>query len=96
MKTKLFLGLTLATMIFGGSVFAAAKPTITQEEAQTIALKRVNGGDVEKAETVKKHNKSIYSFFIKDSNGIMSHVLVNEKGKIIRVADESPETAKVK
>lgn len=95
MKTKLFLGLILATLVFGGSVFAAVKPPISLEQAQEIALKRANG-EVEKADTVEKHNKPIYSFFIKESGDITTHVLVNEKGKIIRVADETPETAKIK
>lgn len=96
MKTKLFLGLTLATLIFSGNLFAAVKPAITFEQAQEIALKRIKGGEVEKSDTVQKHNKPVYSFFIKDSDGIMTHILVNEKGKIIRLADETPDSATVK
>ena len=75
---------------FWRKCFAASKRPITLEQAQKIALKRINGGDVE------KHNKPVYSFFIKESDGVMTHILVNEKGKIVRFVDETPETAKIK
>ncbi len=95
MKTKLFIGLILATLAFGGNIFAATKPKITMEQAQAIALKRVNG-EIEQAATVGKNSKPLYSFFIKESDGITAHVLVNDKGQIKRVADETPATAKIK
>ena len=95
MKTKLFLGLMLAATVFSGSIFAAPKPKITMERAQEIALRRVSG-EVEKSDTVTKHNKATYSFFIKKSNGVTAHVLVNDKGKIKRIADEKPSKSKIK
>ncbi len=95
MKTKLFIGLALVTLIFAGNIFAGTKTKITMEEAQTIALKRVSG-EVEQSDTVNKHHKPVYSIFIKESDGITAHVLVNDKGKIKRIADETPENAKVK
>jgi len=95
MKTKLFLGLILVTTVLSANIFAAPKSKITMEEAQEIALKRVSG-EVEQADTVKRHNKPVYSIFIKKSDGITEHVLVNDKGKIKRLADETPATAKVK
>lgn len=95
MKTKLFLGLIFATMVFSGNIFAAPRSKITMEQAQEIALKRING-EVEQADMVKRHNKPVYSFFIKESDGVTAHVLVNDKGKIKRVADETPSTAKIK
>jgi uncharacterized membrane protein YkoI len=95
MKTKLLIGLILATSVFGGNIFAAAKPKITIEQAQEIALKKVSG-EVEQSDTVGKRNKPVYSFFIKESDGVTAHVLVSEKGKIKRIADETPATAKIK
>ena len=95
MKMKLFLGLALAAFVFGGNVFAASNRKITLERAQEIALQRV-GGEVERADMVKRHNKSTYSFFIKKSDGVTAHVLVSEKGRIKRVADETPATAKIR
>ena len=95
MKTKLFLGLALAATVCGGNVFAASNRKITMERAQEIALKRV-AGEVEQADTVTKHGKQTYSFFIKEQNGVTTHVLVSEKGKIKRVADETPAAAKIK
>jgi len=95
MKTKLFLGLIFATMVFSGNIFAAPRSKITMEQAQEIALKRING-EVEQADMVKRHNKPVYSFFIKESDGVTAHILVNDKGKIKRVADETPSTAKIK
>lgn len=95
MKTKLFLGLTLATMILSAGIFAAPKSKITIEQAQAIALKRVSG-EVELADMVTRHNKPLYSIFIKESDGVTAHVLVDDKGKIKRVADETPATAKIK
>jgi len=95
MKTKLFLGLIFATMVFSGNIFAAPKSKITMEQAQEIALKRING-EVEQADMVNRRNKPVYSFFIKESDGVTAHVLVNDKGKITRVADETPSTAKIK
>ena len=94
MKTKLLIGLILTTLIFAGNIFAGTKTQITQAQAQKIALKRVNG-EVERSETIEKHNKPLYSFFIKDAEGVTTHVLVSEKGKIKRIADETPATAKV-
>ena len=38
MKTKLFIGLTLATLVFGGNIFAATKPKITMEQAQAVLV----------------------------------------------------------
>jgi len=95
MKTKLFLGLALSTIVLGGSVLAAPKSKITMEQAQEIALKRVSG-EVEQADAVKRHKRETYSFFIKQSDGVTAHVLVSEKGKIKRLADETPATAKIK
>jgi uncharacterized membrane protein YkoI len=95
MKTKLFLGLMLATMVFSGNIFAAPKTKVTMERAQEIALRRVSG-EVEQSDTIKRHNKPTYSFFIKKSDGITTHVLVSEKGKIKRITDETPSTAKIK
>ena len=95
MKTKLFLGLTLAAFVLSGNILAARKAKITLEQAQEIALKRVRG-DVEQADTVKRHNREVYSFFIKKSNGATAHVLVSDKGRIKRIADETPATAKIK
>lgn len=95
MKTKLFLSLILAMLLCGANVFAATKAKITMEEAQGIALKRVSG-DVEQTDTVMRHKKPLYSVFIKKSDGVTAHVLVNDKGKIKRVADETPATAKIK
>ena len=95
MKTKLFLGFALAAMILSANVFAAPKSKITMEQAQEIALKRVSG-EVEQSDTVKRHNKPLYSIFIKESDGVTAHVLVNDKGKIKRIADETPATAKIK
>lgn len=83
-----------ATM-FSASVFAAPKSKITMERAQEIALKRVKG-EVKQADMVKRHNKPVYSFFIKEPDGVTAHVLVSEKGKIKRIADETPATAKIK
>ena len=65
------------------------------ERAQEIALKRING-EVQQADTVTKHSKQTYSFFIKKPDGVTTHVLVSEKGKIKRVADEMPAAAKIK
>jgi uncharacterized membrane protein YkoI len=95
MKAKLFIGLTLATLVFAGNIFAGTKPKITMQQAQEIALKRVSG-EVELSDTVTKHKKPVYSFFIKESDGVTAHVLVNDKGKVKRVADETPENAKIK
>ena len=95
MKTKLFLVLILATALLSTNVFAAPKSKITMAQAQEIALKRV-GGEVEQADTVTRHKKEIYSFFIKKPNGATMHVLVSEKGKIKRVAEETPAAAKIK
>ena len=95
MKMKLFLGLTLATMVLSGNIFAAAKSKITMEQAQEIALRRVSG-EVELSDTIEKHKKPVYSFFIKESDGVTTHILVNDKGKIKRIAAETPETAKIK
>ena len=95
MKSKLFLGFALAAMILSANVFAVPKSKITMEQAQEIALKRVSG-EVELADTVKRHKKPVYSFFIKKSDGGTAHVLVNENGKIKRIADETPATAKIK
>jgi uncharacterized membrane protein YkoI len=95
MKTKLFLGFMLAATIFGGSVLAAPRSKITMERAEEIALKRVSG-EIERADTVTRHNRPTYSFFIKKSDGVTTHVLVNEKGRIKRLADETPATAKVR
>jgi len=95
MKTKLFLGLMLAATVFSANIFAAPKPKITMEQAQEIALRRVSG-EVEQSDMVKRHNKPTYSFFIKKSNGVTAHVLVNDRGKIKRIADENPSTAKIK
>jgi uncharacterized membrane protein YkoI len=85
----------LAATVLSGSIFAAPKSKITIEQAQEIALKRVNG-EVEQSDTVKKHNKPVYSFFIRESDGVTAHVLVSEKGKIKRLADETPAAAKIK
>jgi len=82
-------------MVFSANVFAAARPKITMEQAQQIALKRVSG-EIEQAETVNQHKKAVYSIFIKESDGVTAHILVNDKGKIKRVADETPATAKIK
>ena len=82
-------------MVLSGNIFAAVKPKVTMEQAQEIALKRISG-EVEQSDMVKKHNKPTYSFFIKKSDGVTAHVLVNEKGKIKRIADETPATAKIK
>lgn len=95
MKTKLFLSLALATLVFGGNIFAASKNKVTLEEAQAIALKRANG-EVIQANTIDKKNKTLYSFFIKEPSGLTTHIVVNEKGKIKSFVDETPETAKVK
>jgi uncharacterized membrane protein YkoI len=95
MKTKLFLSLALAAA-GGGNVFAAPARKITMERAQEIALQRV-GGEVEQAAMVKRrYHKPAYSIFIKKSNGVTAHVLVSEKGRIKRVADETTATAKIK
>ena len=93
MKTKLFLGLTLAMMIFAGNIFAAPKPKITMEQAREIALKRV-GGEIEESDTVKKHNKSYYSFTVRKTNGVTTQVLVSEKGKIEQIKNEKPVKGK--
>ena len=95
MKTKLFLGLMLAATVFSANIFAAPKTKVSMERAQEIALRRVSG-EVEKSDTITKHNKATYSFFIKKSNGITTHVLVSEKGKIKRVSDEKPSKSKIK
>ena len=95
MKTKLFLGFTLAATVFSANIFAAPKSKISMEQAQEIALRRV-GGEVAQADTVERHKKPVYSFFIMKSSGVTAHVLVSEKGKIKRVADETPATAKIK
>ena len=89
----------LAATVFSGSIFAAPKSKmksrITMEEAQEIALKRVSG-EIEQSDTITRHNKPTYSFFIKESNGVTAHVLVTEKGKIKHVRDETPSMAKIK
>jgi uncharacterized membrane protein YkoI len=96
MKTKLFLGFSLATLVLSGSVLAAPKPKVTMDQAQAIALKRVGGGEIIQADTIEKHHNTIYSFFIKENGDVTAHLLVNDKGKIKRFVDETPETAKVK
>lgn len=95
MKTKLFLGSMLAAIIFSANIFAAPKPKITMEKAQEIALKKVKG-DVEQADTVTYHRKPLYSIFIKRSNGVTTHVLVTENGKVKSMRDETPAKAKIK
>jgi len=95
MKTKLFLSLAFAATVLSGSILAAPGPKITRERAQEIALKRVSG-EVEQADTVTRHKKPVYSFFIRTAGGATSHVLVSERGKIKRLADETPATAKIK
>lgn len=100
MKTKLFVVLTLAATVFAGNIFAAPrskmpKSRITMEQAQEIALRRVSG-EVEKSDTIKRRKKEFYSFFIKESNGVTAHVLVNDRGKIKRVTDETPARARIK
>ena len=82
-------------LILSANLLAAPKSKVTMQQAEEIALKRVGGG-VEQADTIEKHNKSVYSFFIRESDGVTAHVLIDEKGKIKRVADETPSTAKVK
>jgi uncharacterized membrane protein YkoI len=95
MKTKLFLSLALAVVVCASGVFAAPKSRVSMEQAQAIALKRVSG-EVEQADTVQRHKKSLYSIFIKRANGVTAHVLVNERGKIKSVRNETPATAKIK
>lgn len=96
MKAKLFLGLTLAAFLFGGNVYAAAKTRkISIERAEEIALKRVSG-EIEQADAVMRHRRQTYSIFIKRPDGVTAHVLVSEKGRIKRVMDETPATAKIK
>lgn len=95
MKTKLFLGLILATTVLSGNIFAAPKSKITMEQAQEIALKRISG-EVEQSDTIKWHKKPVYSIFIKESNGVTAHVFVSEKGKIKRFVAETPSMAKTK
>ena len=85
----------LAATVFSANIFAAPKPKITMERAQEIALKRVSG-EVEKSDMITKHNKATYSFFIRKSNGVTAHVLVNDRGKIKRIADEKPSKSKIK
>ncbi|HEY8561239.1 MAG TPA: PepSY domain-containing protein [Pyrinomonadaceae bacterium] len=95
MKTKLFLSLTLAAIGMSGDIHAAPNRKVTVERAREIALGRV-GGEIERADTVTRHKKPVYSFFIRKSDGGTAHVLVSEKGRIKRVADETPATAKIK
>lgn len=95
MKSKLFIGLFVGTVLLGVNVFAAAKPPMTLQQAEQVALSKVNG-EIEKEDAVEKNNKTTYSFFIKRSGDVVTHILVNEKGKIVRIADETPEMAKVK
>ena len=95
MKSKLFLGLTFGAILLGGNIFAATKSALTIQEAEKIALGKAKG-EIEKEDAVEKGKKVTYSFFIKGEGDVVTHVLVNEKGKVIRVADETPEMAKVK
>ena len=95
MKSKLFISLFVGTILLGGNIFATAKPLLTLQQAEQVALSKVNG-EIEKEDAVEKHNKTIFSFFIKRSGDVVTHILVNEKGKIVRIADETPEMAKVK
>lgn len=84
MKIKLYSGAILTIMLIGGNILAAertAKPPVTMEEAQAIAVKRIPG-EVESSQMIKKD----YSFEINHA-GIRTNVIVNHKGKIKKLVD---------
>lgn len=77
MKSKIILGAILSIILAGGSVFAAGKPKITMEEAQSTALKRIPGV-VENSMQKKKG----FLVEILGDDGIKRDVTLNEHGKI--------------
>ncbi len=88
----------MAVVLLGGSVLANSdkKPKISLEEAQSIALKRING-TVEQSNLITHHGKERYSVFVLESDGITAHELINARnGKVIWVKDELPEAANIK
>lgn len=98
MNSKLLLGTLAATVFLSGGVMAktAAKPKITLEQAQTVALKRING-TIEQADAVTERGKERYSIFVQQPNGVTTHEIISaKKGKILRLAVETPATAKIK
>ena len=70
-----------------------AQATITPDSARTVALRRVPGGQITKAEIEREANKLVYSFEIQvtGKSGIEEVLVDARTGAVVSVAHERPE-----
>jgi hypothetical protein len=105
MITKHYFACFIATALFGHlitfTLCAAgesqaelrAQATITQAEAEKIALARVSDGKVKTVELEKEHGKLIWSFDIsmQKSKNITEIQVDAKTGKIVSIQTETPK-----
>jgi uncharacterized membrane protein YkoI len=72
------------------SSYHKSKPSVTEKQAQAIALKKFPG-TVESSKTDTYKGKEVYLFEIEGKKGVETNVWVDMTGKIIKSEKEKPK-----